>query len=352
MIVLLCLLGLMSAPLTTVGVTSMTRSPKLVVLDNQAQRDAAQAALDQLFTQDYRIPWEPRCVMCDRPRSVHGEPIEISGETVTPVCDLLHPGGLMPEGPAPRPGPRPLNQRLALARGLTKFMATAIVGSLGQPSKMPGPSYGLDAWQCEVGNILAEEPGSTCSGCYARKHFYRWYYAAKIARARRHIALSHPLWVEAMTALIWFHVKDGGEPYFRWHDSGDLQSLNHFENICAVAEATPRVAHWLPTREYGVVRQYLVEGGKIPKNLSVRLSSHWNGEAPRVPPELAHLPTSTVHFDRGAPVRVGPRRNSTVECRAGLRETTDVQGHSVSSFCGSCRACWTPSVVNVSYPIH
>ena len=320
--------------------------------DHQARRAAAQAQLDQMFARDYRVPWEPRCVMCDRPRSLHGEPVDINGEVVTPTCDLLHPGGLMPEGPAPRPGPRPRGQRIAIARSLSRFMAKTIAGSLGEPSKMPGPSYGLDAWKCSVGNILADVSGSTCSHCYARLNFYKFYWPAKIARARRHAALSHPLWAEAMIAQVMFHMADGGEPFFRWHDSGDLQSLDHFENICAVADATPRVSHWLPTREYGIVRQFLVEGGRIPWNLAVRLSSHWNGEPPQVPPELAHLPTSTVHFERGKPVQVGPRRNSTVECRAGLRETTDVQGKNVSSFCGSCRACWTTSVQHVSYPIH
>jgi hypothetical protein len=55
---------------------------------------------------------------------------------------------------------------------------------------------------------------------------------------------------------------------FRWHDSGDVQDLDHLKKIFEVCELTPTVQHWMPTRE-AWVKPYLKN---CPKNLIVRLS--------------------------------------------------------------------------------
>jgi hypothetical protein len=55
---------------------------------------------------------------------------------------------------------------------------------------------------------------------------------------------------------------------FRWHDSGDIQSLKHLAKIFKVARLTPDVNHWLPTRE-AWVKPYV---GRAPKNLVIRFS--------------------------------------------------------------------------------
>lgn len=225
---------------------------------------------------------------------------------------------------------------------MTPTAAKRIAGSLGRPSKMPGFSYGIDAWECQVGAALVDVPGTTCHGCYARKNFYATWIPAIVAREKRQASLDHPLWVDAMVALIRHHCVDGGELWFRWHDSGDLQSSEHLARICRVAELTPTVRHWLPTREYAHVRAFLRRRGVIPDNLTVRLSAHVVDDIPRVSKTLRALPTSTVHEVRGKPVAVSERRRDTVECRAALRD----------NHCGACRACWTPEVRNVSYPRH
>ncbi len=291
---------------------------------------------------DYDAPWDPRCVACNRPRSRHGTPIDAAGEVITPACDLLHPGGLIPEGPPPPPGPRPLLKRLEIARTMPLIKAKAIVGSLGQPSKMPGPSYGLDAFVCQKGSELAAIPGSSCEHCYARRNFYRYYYPAIKARHHRQAAIHHPEWVEAMIAILEDYLETDGERVFRWHDSGDIFSVDHLERICAVAEATPTLKHWLPTREYGYVLAFRQRGGRIPPNLTIRLSAHYVGQVADVPLALADLPTSTIHAPDGDPVAVSKRRNDSVSCRAFSRD----------NHCGPCRACWDGRVRNVSYPQH
>lgn len=234
--------------------------------------------------------------------------------------------------------------------------AKRIAGSLGEPSKMPGYSYGLSAFQCERGGELVKVPGSTCFNCYARKNFYATWKPALIARRRRHEGILHPRWVDAMTTLILHYCKPP-EHYFRWHDSGDLSDVlatsetsrtsherlqgrvEHLRRICEVARRTPGVHHWLPTKEYRAVEAYLAAGGVIPDNLAVRLSAEMIDTEPVVPTTLAHLPTATVH----TAVPVILEGKGFIDCKA-----IEKRGN----ICGPCRACWSPDVKNVSYPEH
>lgn len=288
------------------------------------------------MTSSVRAGWDPPCVLCGRRRAEHAR-VQIGEEVVTPACEILHRGGVYPEGP-PAP-PRSLEDRTRVARQMPLQQARAIAGSLGAPSKMPGAAYGLDAFQCKVGSELAGDPTSVCHGCYARKNFYRYWWPAMRARHHRQKAILHEYWVEAMIVLLWDYLDQGGEPSFRWHDSGDLQSVDHLEKICHVAEATSAIRQWLPTREYGFVAAYLEEGHTIPENLCVRLSAHYIDQLPNLPAVLRSLPTSTVHT---GPVPV-VREKGAIGCRAIIAR---------DNICGRCRACWDQRVKNVSYPMH
>jgi hypothetical protein len=298
-----------------------------------------------VVTEIYDAFDEPRCIWCDRTRSRHATPVDLGdGTTMVPACETINGGGRYP-GDRPvrvetRPTIRSLDLRLHLASRMSPRDAEGIAGSLGQPSKMPGAAYGLDAFRCRVGSQLAGDPTSTCHGCYARKNFYRTWRPAIVARERREAGIHHPYWVEAMICLIRDYIGRGGEPAFRWHDSGDLHGAWHLGAICAVAEATPDVRHWIPTREYDDVVEYLRAGGRIPENLAVRLSAHYVGKAAQVPAELARLPTSTTHRKGDAPPVA---RKGAIVCRA---IDADV------NMCRGCRACWDGRVTNVSYRMH
>lgn len=215
--------------------------------------------------------------------------------------------------------------------------ATAIAGSIGYPSKMPGTSYGISAYACIVGSKLAEIEGSTCAGCYAKKNNYN-YPSVKTAQATRLAGISNELWVEAMVTLLCAAHNSGAGGkhkgvalalFHRWHDAGDLQSRNHLAKICAVARATPWLDHWLPTREAKMVRDFVKDGGTIPSNLVIRLSATMvDGLPPRAWPL-----TSTVH-------------------KAGAAVGHACPAQSQGNRCGDCRACWSHDVVNVSYHAH
>ena len=204
--------------------------------------------------------------------------------------------------------------------------AKSIVGGLSNPSKMPGYGYGLSAFDCSVGSKLRLITNSTCSMCYALKGRYT-FPGVKQAHANRLESIQDPRWVEAMVLLINNYGKK--IPYFRWHDSGDLQSLDHLKKIVAVAMATPRVRHWLPTREAGILKAFYKEGHSLPGNLAVRVSATMIDGKPHSNVGL----TSTVHKESKA---IG------YSCPAGKQDNE----------CKSCRACWNINIQNVSYAAH
>lgn len=205
---------------------------------------------------------------------------------------------------------------------MTLKEAREIAGTLSTPSKMPCHSYGLPAEECITGSKLVDVPNSVCNGCYALKGFYQTYAKTiKPAQYKRLEAIEHPEWVQAMVTLI----GATGNKWFRWHDSGDLQSVEHLAKIVEIAEQLPKVKFWLPTREYKIVSLYR---GEIPSNLVIRLSAHKVDGLPIA----TSLQTSTVHTE--TPIGF--------ECRARYQ----------SNECGSCRACWDPKVQNVSYHKH
>ena len=205
--------------------------------------------------------------------------------------------------------------------------ADKITGKLSQPSKMPGYSYNLPAKECKKGRLLREVPGSVCFGCYAMKGRYLWPNTIK-AMYRRLRSLSDPRWTEAMAFLINRRSEQGND-CFRWNDSGDLQSVNHLRQIVKVCKLTPGVMHWLPTREYKIVRDYL---GEIPGNLIIRLSGHMiDGKAP----EFGYL-TSTVTnlYNPGLYIQhLCPAPEQDGECK-------------------SCRMCWDANIKSIAYRAH
>ena len=194
--------------------------------------------------------------------------------------------------------------------------AIKITGSMTRTTKMPGLSYSLPAWECQTGAKLRKIPGTPCHGCYALKGNYIRYPNIKKAQYYRLASLVRDSWTTAMVAQV------KRQKWFRWHDAGDVQSVDHMKKILDVCNQTPDTNHWLPTQE----RKYLpLPGSKIPDNLVIRLS----GSKVDGPPSTAWSHTSSV-VTKGA------------SCPA----------PSQGGKCRTCRACWTKSIKNVSYGKH
>ena len=108
---------------------------------------------------------------------------------------------------------------------------------------------------------------------------------------------------------------------FRWHDSGDVQDLDHLNKIYEVCRLTPSKRHWLPTRE-AWIKPHL---SRRPKNLVIRFSAPMvNQRAPESWPHASEV------VDQGATCPAAKQGN---ECR-------------------DCRACWDPAVKVIKYGKH
>ena len=233
--------------------------------------------------------------------------------------------------------------------------------SLGN-GKMPGSTYAISAKKCKTGGKLAKIKDSTCSRCYALKlenlrPSVAMGWLANYEKATSLIAKNPTQWAKACAFQITKAWHKSGESFHRWFDSGDLQSVEMLEAIAETARMTPEIQHWLPTREAKIVKQWEKQNIR-PANLVIRVSSTMVGDKPT----SASL-TSTVH-------RKGESHTGK-ECIA-YRTTSDnkvltpeeYKSHKKMSkeereslgftlgHCGPCRACWSDTVKNVSYPLH
>ena len=198
--------------------------------------------------------------------------------------------------------------------------AVKITGSMTRTSKMPGLSYSLPAWECQVGAKLRKVPGSVCAGCYALKGNYTRYPAIKAAQYYRLQSLRNPQWTEAMVTQI------KRQKFFRWHDAGDLQGVWHLKNIMEVCKQTPSTKHWLPTRE--VKYTSLMDPDIVPTNLKIIISDHM--------------------IDQATPVKSWPFSSGV----SSSKKLATCPAPSQGGKCGSCRACWDRGVTRVVYGKH
>jgi hypothetical protein len=212
--------------------------------------------------------------------------------------------------------------------------AAQVCGTLSKPSKMPCYGFSLPAQRCQTGGRLQNVENSTCFKCYALRGNYRRGNVREALEARYDKLMQATeaetleQWADAMADQINAQEKSG---FFRWHDSGDIQSVAHLLAIFRVCELTPSIKHWIPTREAAYVREALELRPK-PSNLVIRLSALKRGFPPSAGlANRLNVQTSTVSWS-----------DSGVTCEANKR----------GGVCGECRACWSESVFNVDYPLH
>tara|TARA_R100000988_G_scaffold71029_1_gene36658 strand:- start:120 stop:776 length:657 start_codon:yes stop_codon:yes gene_type:complete len=207
--------------------------------------------------------------------------------------------------------------------------AELAVGNLSRPSKMPSYAWSISARRCNVGSKLAKVKGSVCEGCYALKGRYM-FSNTQDALERRYNAWDsdRAKWVDAMIYLMHNkqHIVNAG--VFRFFDSGDIQGSAMLDDINTVAWASPTIRFWLPTKEYKLVKNYDKE---IAPNLVIRVS------APTVDKGFSgYTHISTVY------------NKDNIDTAEGHICPSSNQGNQ----CGSCRACWSDKVSEVSYIAH
>ena len=220
---------------------------------------------------------------------------------------------------------------------MTFKYAEKLIGGLSKPSKMPWYSWSTPAEKCITGSKLRQVENSTCSSCYALKGCYV-FPVVQEALERRFSAIDHPKFEEAFTLVLSTLYKRGRKTYlqdgksvkenrFRWHDSGDIQSVKHLVAINNIAKNTPFLDHWLPTREAGFVKEFLDNGNKLAPNLTLRISATMIGQNYKKRP--MDLPYSTVD----------------------VPELQQCVAYQQEGKCLDCRACWDQDK-DINYPLH
>ena len=206
----------------------------------------------------------------------------------------------------------------------TLKQASEIIGGYTVTSKMPTISYSISAKDCKTGSKLRKIKNSVCSDCYALKgNYVRYAKNIEKAQNKRLKAIFSKDWVNAMVYIMKHQKQVIKSGLFRWHDSGDIQSMEHLQKIVDIAKSTPNIKHWLPTKESNIIKNFK---GDIPKNLIIRLSGSFiDGKAP------IYKNTSTVTTDK-----------VKATCRA----------FENNGQCKDCRKCWDSSIKNVSYLNH
>jgi hypothetical protein len=179
------------------------------------------------------------------------------------------------------------------------------IGTLSNPSKMPSYAWGISAKHCNVGSKLAKIPGTICNKCYALKNHYLFRNVFDAHEIRRK-AIEMPEWVDYMAELLIY---------------------SHLMKIFEICELTPHINHWLATREYQIIQK--VKEEDVPDNLCLRVSAI---KVDSPPPKFWKW-TSGVHKNK---------RHRGRECPA----------YKQDGECGSCRACWSRKIKQVSYKEH
>lgn len=209
--------------------------------------------------------------------------------------------------------------------------AIRVAGCLSAPSKV-GASYSIPAKFCKTGQRLRKNPNSVCAKCYAHNRNRYAFPSVRKAMLYRYHALTSPAWVDAMVTQI------GNRPYFRWHDSGDLQGLRHLSNIVEVCKRTPNTKHWLPTKEWEggegdkkIIEQWQAKHGEFPPNLVVRKCTYYVDQDPRADLEGTYCSVTT------------DKNRATCPATRNKKGTCESWG---------CRQCWDPTVRLVRYMEH
>lgn len=205
---------------------------------------------------------------------------------------------------------------------------------LSRTSKMPCDSWGIPQSTCKTGNILAKLEGTICNACYAAKGAYSWP-VVKNAYQTRLDQFNEDASEWTKTMISQFKRKRNFE-YFRWFDSGDLQSLAMLSEIVAIAHAFPKTKFWLPTHEVKTVASYVRRyGPSWPDNLIIRLSD-------------THFDKQTAYNGILAPLfgsklfKSGAVTEGQATCPAPQQ----------NGECKACRACWDSNANYVTYKAH
>lgn len=137
---------------------------------------------------------------------------------------------------------------------------------ISQTSKMQIKGKRVGSWSLPAGDSCPGAKGAeVCEGCYAKKGMYR-FPVVKNVREYNKADYHKDDWVSRM-------IKEVSKyDYFRWFDSGDIESPELADKIRVVIDRTIYTKHWLPTRsdKVGSIFKMLERAASI-RNINTRI---------------------------------------------------------------------------------
>jgi hypothetical protein len=216
---------------------------------------------------------------------------------------------------------------------------------LSSMDKMWGPSEDTPTWGCPMGTKLRGVDGSVCEGCYVDNIPHLKSDSVQSHQIKNLLGLANPQMYAA--ALSW-QLGQANHDMIRLNSSGDIQNAHHFALLSDVAAAHPDKKFWLSTREHEQLGKFMESGGRIPANLTVRVSQHMQHQTVHDSEQMRGLMASHPNIT-GSSVNASHKYgNGEVWVCPAAGET------SPNNTCEAhnCDACWDPSIKAIDYTGH
>lgn len=114
--------------------------------------------------------------------------------------------------------------------------------------------------------------------------------------------------------------------YFRFHTSGEIESLNQLLVYCDICKDNPDVTFYIYTKAFDIVEKALKQ---IPDNFVINLSE-WHGNLDNASESLLEKCNIFAYDDKGSSEKV----KAMYHCPA-----VDAKGHETGITCAQCRRC-------------
>ena len=208
---------------------------------------------------------------------------------------------------------------------------------ISKTSKMKITGKKVGSWSLPAGTSCPGAKGAeVCEGCYAKKGMYRF---PVVKNVREHNAQDYHRddWVADM-------VKEVSKyDYFRWFDSGDIETPELAEKIGKVINITATTKHWLPTRSDKIpkISKTLFKGFPNGTNLSASSNVAIRPSADNIGLNNKERPGVNSYVIRDTDLFEAKRQGIFV-CPV----TTDKNRTS----CDTCTMCYTNA--KVAYLVH
>lgn len=205
---------------------------------------------------------------------------------------------------------------------MPKISKTSKMRVNGKPVK----SFSLPAGASCPGSKDAE----VCKSCYAKSGFYHMPVVKNVREHNKEVYKT-PEFVDNMVKII------GKDKYFRFFDSGDIETPVLAKKIYEIIKATPNTKYWLPTRCDTIPRiNCIINDIKTLPNVAVRLSAN-------------NLGLSKPERDGVNSYVINPSDISEAKAN-GINICPVTTPGSTQKSCDSCTLCYTNA--KVAYVLH